>query len=283
MKWRLLKRETCEGLLKEAKNKAAMQMAIDEAIAIAHSERKVINTLRFYTFNPAAITIGVHQDINKMRFAEPVKKYEFVRRATGGTSVLHKDDLTYSIIVSKNYVPPKVTEAYKKLSTGIVKGLNLLGVKAEHRLITLTPDRERERTEVCYANKNQYDIVVNGKKISGNAMCYINNAVLQQGTIIIEDHIKELIRCFRLGEEARNKIIKEKKESITSIKTEIGDVFLEDLEEKVREGFEHEGAVFIEGNLTDYEIKKAKELYKTKYSTKQWNMHRNIKTNTLRK
>ena len=119
-------------------------------------------------------------------------------------------------------------------------------------------------------------------------MCYINNAVLQQGTIIIEDHIKELIRCFRLGEEARNKIIKEKKESITSIKAEIGDIFLEDLEEKIKKGFEQEGAVFIEGNLTDYEMKKAKDLYKTKYSTKQWNMNRNtgtdikrnIKTNT---
>jgi len=277
MKWRLLKLGTDDVLLKEAKNKAAMQMAIDEAITKVRSEDMVLNTLRFYTWKPPAITIGVHQKFDN-NFSDNIEKYQFTRRITGGTAVLHKDDLTYAVIVSKNYVPKNVTEAYKKLSQGIVNGLNKMNIKAKHRLIKITSDEQKKRTDCCYVNKNQYDIVVGNKKISGNAMTNIGNAVLQHGTIIIENNVDELIECFNYNRQTKEKIKQERLRQITSIKEVHGDIFLENLEEKIIAGFEQCGIKFIKGELTPAEIKKARELYEKKYSTEEWNLNRKIKT-----
>ncbi len=260
-------------LIRITKANSAMQMAIDEAIAIARSEDKIPNTLRFYTWDPPTITIGYGQQICNLEFKEIKKKaFAYVRRPTGGTAVLHKNDLTYMIVASEKDVSGDVVDSYKQLSQGLVLGLQKLGLKAEHKLI-VNPDKEK--TASCYSNENEYDVVVNERKISGNAQARINGVVLQHGTIIIEDNIEELFDCMNLPEKRKAELIAKTRERLTCVENELKEkVTPQELEEKIILGFKEMGIKLVNGELTEYELKLASELYTKKYSTEAWNHKR---------
>lgn len=126
----------------------AMNMAVDEAILQLHSEGKVPPTVRFYTWNPATLSIGYFQKAAKEINLELVqeKGIGFVRRATGGRAVLHDQELTYSVVVSESHpeMPSSVTEAYKVISLGLLHGFQNLGLDAE--MVSLASDEEKKST-----------------------------------------------------------------------------------------------------------------------------------------
>ncbi len=236
----------------------AMQMAIDEAITIARSQNKVPDTLRFYIFSPPTITIGYQQKIEVFK----KRNFPIIRRLSGGTSVLHKDDLTYSLVLKEDNLPNSVVDAYKYLSLGLINGFNLLGIKASHSNKT-----KNNYLDACYLNSNPYDVVVNEKKISGNAQTRINGVVLQHGTIIITNNLSELFEQLEIKGDDKN---------ITSIEECLGYIpEISEIEEKMIIGFEElfkEKNIVIEnGVLTDYEKELAKKLFEQKYSSSDWN------------
>jgi len=94
--WRLLKLDT---------NDASANMAIDEAIMRARIKELVPNTVRFYRWNPSAVSIGRFQDISNEVYLETCQRnhVDIVRRITGGGTVYHdsEDEITYSVIVNE--------------------------------------------------------------------------------------------------------------------------------------------------------------------------------------
>ena len=113
----------------------AENMAIDEAMMIAHREGRVPPTVRFYGWNPATLSIGYFQQADKEVDMEALRQrgLGFVRRATGGRAVLHDRELTYSIVVSEQHpgIPASVAEAYRVLSLGLLIGFRELGLDAK--------------------------------------------------------------------------------------------------------------------------------------------------------
>ncbi len=109
-------------------------MALDEALLNWHSSGAIPPTIRFYGWNPATLSIGYFQQLEKEINMEKVKEKElgFVRRPTGGRGVLHEHELTYSVIVSEQHpaMPASVTEAYRVISTGLLEGFKELGLSA---------------------------------------------------------------------------------------------------------------------------------------------------------
>ena len=77
--------------------------------------------------------IGYFQKVEKEINLDAVKGHDlgFVRRPTGGRGVLHEHELTYSVIVSEEHpeMPKTVTEAYRVISEGILKGFHHLDLK----------------------------------------------------------------------------------------------------------------------------------------------------------
>lgn len=71
--WRLLPLET---------NNAAMNMAIDEAILNARITGQVSNTLRFYRWQPSAVSVGRNQNPEKELYLDACKQLgvDLVRR-----------------------------------------------------------------------------------------------------------------------------------------------------------------------------------------------------------
>jgi len=183
-------------LLDLRSHNALMNMAIDEALLKAQVEQKnTAPTLRFYTWCPAAISIGCLQKIPENFSLTKWQKLDLdtIRRPTGGRIVLHKGDLTYSLVFAENSpaFPNGILPSYKKISQAIQYGLKLLGIFSQ-----LCAQQNINRSPFCFSSAAKYEILVNGKKIMGNAQKREKGAVLQQGSIMIDNHRSLISQLF---------------------------------------------------------------------------------------
>ena len=78
----------------------AYNMAVDEELLARAQAGEQVPVLRFYTWDPPAVSIGRFQKIEDAVNAEACKRrgIDIVRRITGGRAVLHYRELTYSVI-----------------------------------------------------------------------------------------------------------------------------------------------------------------------------------------
>ncbi|WP_276282966.1 lipoate--protein ligase family protein [Virgibacillus indicus] len=186
---------------------AAINMALDESLLNWHSEGRIPPTLRMYGWSKPSLSIGRFQSIKPIDFAAlEHHKCQFVRRLTGGSAVLHDNELTYSITVSENHpnIPGSIKEAYYHLSKGLLEGYANLGIYAEH---TSTKGKlDKGSAAVCFEKTAFYELVVDGKKISGNAQTRKDGVLLQHGSIPITIDEKMLFDLFLFpSEEARKR------------------------------------------------------------------------------
>ncbi|MEM2192400.1 MAG: biotin/lipoate A/B protein ligase family protein [Candidatus Hadarchaeales archaeon] len=235
---------------------AFLSMGIDEAILRLNAEGKSPNTLRFWRWQPSAVSIGCFQSLEKEVALDVAKKYgvDVVRRITGGGAVFHDHDgeLTYSLVCREEEMPKDIIESYKIICGGLVKGLEALGLKAEFKPVN--------------------DVQVGGKKISGSAQTRRWGSILQHGTILISPNIKMMFELLKVSpEKISDKFIESVFERVTTIEKAIGrKPSFEEVRVAMIEGFEKAlGVKFYEGELTAEEIELARELAR-KYSSEEW-------------
>jgi lipoate---protein ligase len=228
---------------------AALNMAIDEALIENTDEAPV---LRIYGWRPAAISVGYFQSIKEEVDLEKCSQLgvDVVRRLTGGGAVLHEFEVTYSFI-TKQY-PQNIMESYRWICDAIVISINRLGFNAS--FVPLN------------------DIVVDGKKISGNAQTRRKGVLLQHGTLLLGLDVDKMFSVLKVpSEKLRDKIIKDVKERVTSLS---GTTF-EDMASSLRTSFaEKFDAKLVVDSLSTEEISHAKWLAERKYSSKEWNLRR---------
>lgn len=219
-------------LLNSGADNGFYNMALDEAILTVG-----MPTLRFYTFTPPAVTLGKFQKFNIEEFP---KNIDIVQRLTGGRAVMHKGDLTYSLIVQTgSFLGEKAFEVYKKTGEIFQSGLNLIGIPAELVKSKLNPNYAGKMS--CFSASARYELQINGKKILGSAQRVQDGMILQQGSLFIDSEDNEF---QQLG---LNQIMgKEFK--------------IEDIISAIKEGFNEAGINVEEGELTDKEIELTKEL-----------------------
>ena len=283
MEWRLIKDSYHTGFV---------NMAIDEAIMIAHREGLVPPTIRFYQWSPPAVSLGYFQDLQKEINVDVCRNMgiDIVRRPTGGKAVLHDKELTYSFVIRESHplVNDSILETYKKISGGMIRGLSCLGIKAE-----LVPLREKLKNEtllnkeekseirysdiksICFSVPSQYEVQIEGKKIVGSAQVRKREIVLQHGSLLIELEKDKLFSVFnfpsaQIRERLKTRFKATSLEDILKRK-----INFSELSEILPRGFEEEfGVRLIEGKLTEQEEKISKELLENKYSTYEWNYER---------
>jgi len=257
-------------LLDTKSNSAAMNMAIDEAIL-----QSGIPTLRFFGWNPPAVSIGYFQGILQEVDLEACQGagIDVVRRLTGGGAVFHDKEITYSFFVSEESkeVSRDIIESYGQICGFIIDGLKSLGLNA------------------TFAPVN--DITVNGKKISGNAQTRRRGMILQHGTILLDVDVKKMFSLLKVPDEKiRDKMISAVEERVTSVSHELGkEVGYGEVKESIIQAFNqpsHMRSAFtkckepatklqvrnlVEGELSNNEKEKAQKLFETKYATRKWN------------
>lgn len=95
-------------------------------------------TLRLYFFSPPALSLGFFQNIldNELVKKAKNKKYDIVRRPTGGRAVLHLNEITYSVIASYKcgIFAGKLIETYKIISNFIYNFFLRIGLNPDATL-----------------------------------------------------------------------------------------------------------------------------------------------------
>lgn len=166
-------------------------------------------TLRLYTWNPWAISLGANQkntDIDE----ELCKQLGFgiVRRLTGGRAVLHANELTYSITCALGQ-QDSIHILYRRIHEAILQGLHQLRLpdiqqlsfeKSQPKFSKLYK-QEPVSTVACFASSARYEIMVHGKKVVGSAQRVLREAktdnqtsmaLLQHGSILIGNGHEQL-------------------------------------------------------------------------------------------
>jgi lipoate---protein ligase len=246
-------------LLKFRQDRGEMQMAIDESIMAARAQNKVPNTLRFFSWDPPALTIGFFQSAEEEVDLEKAEKagVSVIRRSTGGGAVFHDKEITYTVVISENDLPGDIAYSYRGICGAVVDGLKSLGIPAVFSPIN--------------------DIIVNGKKISGSGQTRKNGVILQHGTVLLDVNVEKMFSLLKVPDEKlRDKIIKTASERVCCLKSVLGHVpGIKKIENTLVKGFGLDfQAEFEESDLSKEEILMAKKLFKEKYSAKAWNFSR---------
>jgi len=246
-KWRVLPLTTTD---------AHLAMGIDEAISESVAAGG-LPTIRFWRWNPSAVSIGYFQCIDDEVDTKLCKEngVDIVRRRTGGGAVYHdyNGEITYSVIAPLEMFPKNIIESYKVICDWIISGLSNLGITTEFKPIN--------------------DIIVGGKKISGNAQTRRGGVLLQHGTILYDLDVKTMFSLLKVSKEKiSDKFIAAVEERVTSLKrhniTDMDSVY-----NALLSGFT-QGKEWSHGDLTPEETRRATELAKSRYASLEWNFMR---------
>ncbi len=151
-------------------------MAVDLAL-LECGEGSVV---RLYEWDPPGLTIGYFQDPPSTCPPGAV----VVRRPTGGGAILHRDELTFSLVgpASDPFFAEGTRATYEATNQVLAAALARRGVEARTR----GPGRRvrgAEEAFLCFERTNPFDLVQGEKKIAGAAQRRTRERCLVHGSI----------------------------------------------------------------------------------------------------
>jgi lipoate-protein ligase A len=230
-------------------------------------------TLRFYAWSPPCLSLGRSQALADVDLAAcKAAGIDTVRRPTGGRSILHIDELTYSVALLQTDPRSEggVVEGYRRLSEGLVAGLRQLGVPAVQ---AVGVGRSNEgQTAICFETPADYEITVAGRKLVGSAQWRARGGVLQHGTLPLCGDLSRIVSYLALSdaerEIQRHRILLQ----ATTLEEAIGRILTFDkVAQDLAAGFAHAlNLTLVLNGVTVRERRMASELRDRLYSAPDW-------------
>lgn len=238
-------------------------MALDEVLADSVRSGG-LPFLRFYAWNPATLSLGRFQSPSA-GLSDAAQSVPRVRRTTGGGAIWHGDELTYSLgCTQEDLGITGVKASFEKLGAFLVDTWRGLGWQAGY-----ARDVEGDRTfgaptPACFAGTEEYDILVQGRKLGGNAQRRDRTTIFQHGSIPrVLDHLR-LADLFAPG-------FRPSPDAVTDLKTCGWDRPAEDLIPLLAEAFRlRTSGSWIEDRPTAAEEQRARDLVREKYGAPGW-------------
>ena len=204
--------------------------------------------------NDNTIVIGKHQNTAAEINQEYVDSHHVnvVRRLTGGGAVFHDiGNLNFTFI--QNVEPCKKEIDFLKYLQPIVDALQSLGVPAE------------------FSGRN--DLVINGQKISGNAMTFFGNRVLEHGTLLFSSQMSDVANALKVDpDKFIDKAVKSVRSRVTNISEHLPrPMTVLDFKDYLMDYIMKQNQMTELQNLTPEEEAVIHQLVESKYQTWEWN------------
>ena len=227
-------------IINDSPHSAAFNMAADlHLLATCENGRAVL--VRIYTWENPSITLGIAEKPDGTLDMAALEKHgtEWIRRPTGGRSVLHDHDVTYSCIFSSGIPGTGATlmETYRIISGCLIAGLKYAGINCSSHNSSYGGPLKSGVKLPCFLSPNRHEIMVNGKKLVGSAQKRTAHAVLQHGSIPLSPAFRGLPDFLLIDEkerEAQKKLLVQKCTCISEIVPEIKE---QELRECLVKGF----------------------------------------------
>ncbi|MGH8164060.1 MAG: lipoate--protein ligase family protein, partial [Rhodanobacteraceae bacterium] len=167
---------------------AATNMAIDEALLELSREP----VLRLYGWKRPALSFGYFGKFAEV--AEQVANRDVVRRWTGGGSVPHGDDLTYSLVTPATH--PAFAQGPRAIYAELHRAIRD-ALAAEGFVAKLAAAATPKISDACFANPVRDDVLLGSRKIAGAAQRRTRRGFLQQGSIQVSNLSQNFRERFR--------------------------------------------------------------------------------------
>lgn len=174
--WRLLHTPPLDG---------ATNMAVDHALhAHAAASREVV--VRVYEWSRPTLSFGRNQiadgAYDRARIA--ARGLDVVRRPTGGRAVLHHREITYAV-AAPLALGEALRDAYERINALLLDALHALGVPAT--LAATTGSAPLPTAAPCFETPTSGELSLGGRKLVGSAQWREAGALLQHGSILVDD------------------------------------------------------------------------------------------------
>ena len=169
----------------------ASNMAVDVALLEAAAREESPPILRFYAWDPPAVSLGRFQRADGIDLEYARRRgWDVVRRPTGGRAVLHQHELTYSIVLPPSVLGGTgVRTSYAVLTGGLNAGLRQL--LTDLRILSAghaggDARAPRVHQPNCFALPAECDTLLPEGKLVGSAQVRRDGAMLQHGSILLD-------------------------------------------------------------------------------------------------
>ena len=170
-------------------------MAIDHAMFDLAEETGAL-VWRLYRWDPFCLSFGRHEPAARRYDRAKIQALHLdtVRRPTGGRAVWHARELTYAVAAPAGPLG-SLRAAYRAIHETLATAVRQLGSRA-----TLASDRPVQGigSGACFAAPVGGEVVVNSKKVIGSAQLRGQTALLQHGSLLLEDD-QSLVRSLQIG------------------------------------------------------------------------------------
>ncbi|MCI1779695.1 MAG: lipoate--protein ligase [Bacteroidales bacterium] len=204
--------------------------------------------------NEKAVIVGRYQNAFAEIDRNFVKEHgvKVVRRMTGGGAVFHDlGNINFTFIESRR-TGEDSSAMFRRFTRPILEALRGLGVNA-------------------YL-EGRNDLLIEGRKFSGNAICVSNGRILQHGTLLFSSSMEDISGSLKTRpEKFMGKAVKSNRSRVTNISNYLSEPMSAlDFKEYLRK------SISGKYDMTTYEysdsdLKAIEELRSSKYSTCEWN------------
>jgi len=160
-------------------------MAFDEAL-MSRARRTGETVLRVYGWSAPVLSLGRNQRALDLYDADALTRrgIGLVRRPTGGRALLHHREVTYSVTAPCATDEPALAR-YDEINALLISALGALGVPVD----VASPNGRAASPggAPCFAEPARGELTVHGRKLVGSAQWRDRGALLQHGSILVDD------------------------------------------------------------------------------------------------
>ncbi len=236
-----------------------INLAIEEYV-LKNSNIDQSSYLLFY-INEPSIIIGKNQNTIEEINTDYVEQngIHVVRRLSGGGAVYHDlGNLNFSFITKDD---GDSFHNFRKFTEPVTSALRELGVNAE------------------LSGRN--DLVVEGRKISGNAQFSTRGRMFSHGTLLFDSEIESIVSALKVRKDKiESKGIKSIRSRVANISEFLtGNLTIDDFKLRLLQSIFGQGVEIPEYRLTEDDWEKIHHLSKERYQNWDWNYGKSPKFN----